>query len=322
MTAGRFAMTAAVLWAATTFAQPAVEDADVAAVRAAFEFGNYEEALAAAQARIDRGELSPQELTELHKYAGLSALNLARTEDAERHLLAALRVNPELRLDPFLIPPRAIQFFDRIKVANAAELEQIRQAQRAEQLAREQAEAERKRREEEEQRRRLEELGRKITYRTTEKKSWFANFLPFGIGQFQQDRPTLGILLASVEGALLTGSIIAWGGYNSLIITSSVILTDRQDPKTGKNPQIDVEWVPSEYAVRERNWKIAHYAGAGVFLAVYAYGVVDALIGHEDEVTTTTVEEKPSAAPPANGGAHLYITPLPGGAAAGLHLRF
>lgn len=318
MTAGRLAI-AALLLSATAAAQPVGDDADVAPVRAAFEFGNYEEALETARARIDRGELSPEALTELHKYAGLSALNLARSEDAERHLLAALRINPDLRLDPFLIPPRAIQFFDRIKASHAAELEGIRQAQRAEQLAREQAEAERKRREEEEQRRRLEELGRRVTIRTTEKKSWFANFLPFGIGQFQQDRPTRGILLASLEGALLTGSIIAWGGYNSLIITSSVVLTDRHDPHTKKHPTVDIEWVPAEYEVRERNWKIAHYAGAGLFLAVYAYGVVDALAHHQDEVTTTTVEEKPAA---PNGGAQLYLTPLPGGAAAGLHLRF
>lgn len=303
-------------------AQPVGNEADVAAVRSAFEFGNYEEALASARARIDRGELSAEALVDLHKYAGLSALNLARNEDAERHLLAALRINPELRLDPFLVPPRAIQFFDRIKVARAAELEQVRQSQRQEQLAREQAEADRKRREQEEQRRRLEELGRRVTYRTTERKSWFANFLPFGIGQFQQDRATLGIALASVQGALITGSIIAWGSYNSLVVTSSVVLTDRVDPWTKKNPRVEIEWVPAAFAVRERNWRIAHYTGAGLFLAVYAYGVADALARHQDEVTTTTVEERDVPKAPTPGDARLYLTPLPGGAAAGLHLRF
>ena len=83
------------------------DEAEVASIRASFEYGKYAEVLERAGARIDRGDLRDEELAELHRLAGLSAFNLNRLDDASRHFKALLRLEPDHSLDPFVVPPPA-----------------------------------------------------------------------------------------------------------------------------------------------------------------------------------------------------------------------
>ncbi|MFY0577546.1 hypothetical protein ACN28S_27385 [Cystobacter fuscus] len=194
-------------------------DEEVPALRATYEYGHYAEVLERATSRIDRGRLSEQDLLELHKLAGLSAFHLHHTDEATRHFRALLRLDPDFHLDPFAVPPPAVNFLDTLREQMGEELERVRQERRARQ-ERERAEAERRERERveaEEQRRRMEELSRQVTVRLVEKRSLLVNFVPFGAGQFQQGRTGMGALFAATEGLLAATSLATYFAHRGAL---------------------------------------------------------------------------------------------------------
>ncbi|QSQ25757.1 tetratricopeptide repeat protein [Pyxidicoccus parkwayensis] len=298
MSRGRFLL---LLWmlalaAPAAFAQDS-GDPEVDALRASFEYGKYAEVLDRAGARIDRGGLNEDELVELHKLAGLAAFNLGRTEDATRHLRALLRLDPDYGLDPFVVPPPAVAFLDALKEEMSSELEFLRQERRLRQ-EREKTEAERRERERVEaevQRRRAEELTSQVTVRTVEKRNFLVNFVPFGAGQFQQGRNSLGIVFAATEGALAVTSIISFFAYESLFEEQVIDLDNVLDPD-GK-ASIRVRYIPTSRSRQRDTWQLLKLSSAAGFYTIYALGVVDALYHHEDQVIRTTVE--PREAPPS-----------------------
>jgi hypothetical protein len=299
-----------------TRAEEAV-DGEVAALRSGYEYGRYAEVLERATARIDQGRLGDADLVELHKLAGLSAFHLHRTEDAERHFRALLRLDPDFSLDPFAVPPPTVEFVDTLREQMAAELDLVRQERRLRQ-ERERAEAARQERERvalEEQRRRVELLARQVTVRQVEKRSMLVNLVPFGAGQFQQGRNRMGTLFAASEGVLALTSVIAYFAYDSLVVTDQVTVDDIRGPR-----DVPVRYIPTDRAPQARTWQRIKWGAAAGFYATYAAGVVDALVHHQDEVVDTHVETLP--APPPEPKARLHVTPTPGGLGAGLTLAF
>lgn len=313
-------------------------DPEVAALRASFEYGKYAEVLDRAGARIDRGDLVEDDLVELHKLAGLAAFNLGRTEDATRHLRALLRLDPDYGLDPFVVPPPAVAFLDELKEEMTNELELLRQERRLRQ-EREKAAAERRERERVEaemQRRRAEELASQVTVRTVEKRNFLVNFVPFGAGQFQQGRNSLGIVFAASEGALAVTSIISFFAYDSLFVEQDLLLDNVLDPDG--RASIKVRFIPTNRRTQRDTWQLLKLSSAAAFYTVYALGVVDALYHHEDQVVRTTVEPRadpqpsspgPSAPLPSRSRAEapkpsalVGLYPTSGGLGAGLTLFF
>ena len=86
--------------------------------------------------------------------------------------------------------------------------------------------------------------------RTVEKRNFLVNFVPFGAGQFQQGRTSLGIVFAAGEGALAVTSIIAYFAYEGLFETGSVELDDVLT-ETGK-AVITVRYIPTNRAAARR----------------------------------------------------------------------
>jgi tetratricopeptide (TPR) repeat protein len=301
-------------------AQPA-EEPELAAIRSAFEFGKYAEVLERAVGRIDRGNLDERSLVELHKLAGLAAFNLGRREDAARHLRALLRLDPDYGLDPFVVPPPAIAYFEELRRELRAELGLIRQEKRL-RLERERAAAaqrERERAESEERRRRVEELARQVTVRTVEKRSFLVNFVPFGAGQFQQGRNSLGVVFAATQGAFAVSSVLAFFAYEGLFEEDVIEIEDRRSPTGTVN--VNVRFIPTGKAVQANRWRWVKYGSAAAFYGTYAIGVADALYHHQDEVVRTGIETQPNPEPAASSGA-LHLYPLQGGAGAAYFLRF
>ena len=289
-----------------------VEDAEVATLRANYEYGRYAEVLERAITRIDRGRLSDTELAELHKLAGLSAFHLNRTEDAARHFRALLRLAPDFILDPFAVPPPAVEYLDGLREQMEPELDLVRQERRL-RAERERAEEERARAAAEEQRRRQEELARQVTVREVETRSFLVNFVPFGAGQFQQGRNGLGTVFAASEGALAVTSIIAFFAYESLFQKTKVTTDDIRGPLT-----VDVRYIPTENLPQAQVWSGLKWGSAAGFYGVFAIGVIDALAHHQDQVVRTRIETLPPAPPRAR----LHLYPTPGGAGAGFSLAF
>jgi hypothetical protein len=296
-------------------------DAEVTILRATYEYGRYAEVLERAGMRIDRGRLAEKDLAELHKLAALSAFNLERTEVSARHFRALLRLEPDFNLDPFSVPPPAVEHLDGIREQMSAELELVRQERRL-RVERERTEAERRERErvaDEERRRRLEVLSRQVTVRQVETRSFLVNFVPFGAGQFQQGRNGLGTLFAASQGALAITSIIAFFAYDSLIETEDVTVDDIRGPL-----KVSVSFIPTARVREAEVWTGLKWGSAAGFYAVYAAGVLDALLHHREQVVSTSIETLPSApAPdPAAPRASLHLFPTSGGAGAGFTLSF
>ncbi|MBF5040995.1 hypothetical protein FGE12_01225 [Aggregicoccus sp. 17bor-14] len=298
----------------------APDEGELGGIRAAFEFGKYAEVLERAAARIDRGNLDEPSLVELHKLAGLAAFNLGRRDEAGRHLRALLRLEPDYGLDPFVVPPPAIAYFEELRRELRAELDLIRQEKRlrAERERAEAAQRERERAANEERRRRVEELSRQVTVRTVEKRSFLVNFVPFGAGQFQQGRTSLGVIFAATEGAFAVSSALAFFAYEGLYEESEVPLPDLKGTNTQQ--KVHVRYIPTSKAAQRDNWRRVKYGAAVGFYAMYAAGVADALYHHQDEVVRTGIETLPAPAPGVTGGLSIY--PLQGGAGAALSLRF
>ncbi|AKQ65977.1 Tetratricopeptide repeat domain protein [Myxococcus hansupus] len=310
-------------------------DPEVAALRASFDYGKYAEVMDRAGARIDRGGLDEDDLAELHKLAGLAAFNLGRTDDARRHLRALLRLDPDFSLDPFVVPPPAVSFFDTLKEDMDTELDFLRQERRL-RKEREKAEAERRERERMEaevQRRRAEELASQVTVRTVEKRNFLVNFVPFGAGQFQQGRTSLGIVFAATEGVLAVTSIISFFAYESLFEERTIDLDNVLNPDG--RASVTVRFIPTSRARQRDAWQLLKLGSAAGFYAIYAVGVVDALYHHEDQVVRSTVEPRadapPSESPPSSRvvraaapktHARVGLYPTPGGLGAGLTLSF
>lgn len=304
-------------------------DAELAGVRAAYEYGRYADVLARVRERVDRGGLSREALIELHKYAGLAAFNLSQSPEAERHFAALLRLDPDFALDPFAVPPPAIALFEQVRKTLAPQLEVIRQQLRvdAERQRRESEERENRRRAEEERRRRLEEMSRKITVRTVQRRSYLVNFVPFGAGQFQQDRTVAGVVLASLQGAFALTSVVAYLAYDGLIEREPISVEALGGPIT-----VIREGIRPERQGAANAWRLVKYASAGAFYTLYGYGVVDALYHHQDEaISESTLQlptepELPPSLPPPNvppaERPRGFLFSTPGGLGAGLTLQF
>ena len=300
--------------------QSAGEEADLAAVQSEFEFGHYRDVLERAERRIDRGGIDEASLVQWHKLAGLAAFNLKRTEQAQRHIAALLRLDPDFALDPFVYPPAAVAFVDRQRQVLAPELDRIRAERRAQAEAARRAAEERAAlaRQAEEQRRQIEEMSRQVTVRTVEKRSFLVNFVPFGAGQFQQGRVAAGTGFAIAEALLGITSIVAYFAYGSLIDTRTIPVDNRFP---GAAPIVETG-IPANREDEAKVWR-ALKIGAGLgFYGVWAAGVADAIIHHQDTVVTTRVETPPTPPPQPSSQQGARIGPGPGTVGASVTIRF
>ncbi len=66
--------------------------------------------------------LVPAVRAEAHRLYGLSLFLLGLRDEAEDSLLAYLRTQPDAHLDPALVPPEAIVFFEDVRARHAGEL--------------------------------------------------------------------------------------------------------------------------------------------------------------------------------------------------------
>jgi hypothetical protein len=298
--------------------------ADLAALGAAYEYGRYAEVLVRANARIDGVGLDAGALVELHKLAALSAFNLRRQDEAERHTAALLRLDPDFSLDPFVYPPLAVAFIEKQRSAMAAELEFLREQRRQREAAAKLAAEERAAlaRETEVQKKELEEMSREITVRTVEKRNVLVNFVPFGAGQFQEGRVGVGTGFAIAEGLLAIGSIVGYFVYGSILTSRTIQL----DTFTGSSQVIVQTGIPAARASEAQTWRVVKVTSGIGFYAVYVAGVLDALLHYQADVVTTHVETVPAPTPistPAASLPRVELTPAPPGSVGlGLGMRF
>ncbi|MBM4381355.1 MAG: hypothetical protein FJ086_18955 [Deltaproteobacteria bacterium] len=299
---------AAALLLALAAAAPAWAEApanpELVSIRGDYELGRFEQALARARERLGQPGLPEPEQLELNQLAGLSAFNLGLQADAERHLAAVLRMDPDHALDPFQVPPPAIQLFERLRKDLAPTLDTLRYEKklRTERLQREAeaqaaAEAEAARKE-------AEARATAAARRALDGRNFLVNFVPFGAGQFQQGRNRAGVSFAAAEVALGAASAFGYWRYASLLTTRTVTLDNRQVP--GERFTVTERGIPVDRASEADTWRWLQLGAGAAFYAAWAAGTVDAVLHHGE------------APPPVS----VHLLPLSGGAAAGLTARF
>jgi hypothetical protein len=119
---------AGLVWAASP--RPAVaEDVAVTLQGAAdaLQTADYQRAAQIAGELARREvELASADRAEAWRIYGLALFFLERRGEAERALLALLRLDPDVQLDPTLVPPEAIRFFDELRLRHADEIARSR----------------------------------------------------------------------------------------------------------------------------------------------------------------------------------------------------
>lgn len=294
-----------VLLMATSALAQGSPEREVELVKAVFDAGKYSETVALVRKALSVTNFTDGQRIELHRMAGLSSFNLGDTASAKESFVSLLRLNPDYVLDPFIAPPPAIRLFEAVRKENADELGLVRQLM--------QVRAEQERRAAEERKKQdLERATRRVV--TIERRPMWMNFLPFGAGQFLQDRVEWGAAFAISEGIFAITSIVAYWAIEGLKVNLEDTIADTN---TAQGFYIlKRRGIPSAAAPQRDAWNIVKWTTGGAFYLAYALGVVDAVVHHTGDRVKET-REQPQALRP-----RFEISPLPGGVYAGVTLSF
>ena len=238
-------------------------------------------------------------------YYAACLLALGETAAADEQMRAALADNPLMESpDPVVFPSRVRDLFFRVKgdfleevgKAQAKQLEEAKQAAEAQarQAAQELARI-----------RRLEQLAARESLVHVNRR-WLT-FVPFGVGQFQNEDRSLGALLLTLQTGLLVATVA--GVATELQIHSEAAGGNGLRDAQGVNDALDT-------ARTLTNW------AGGALLLTAAVGIVEANINFVPTQQAGERVREPLDPKPASTTLSAGIIPLPGGLAASVSGRF
>jgi hypothetical protein len=231
-----------------------------------FEFGAYADAAGSLrQLMAGSPSLSEREAVDAWRMLGISEYQLGDKRAARQAFVNLLSIDPDFALDAFLVPPPIVDFFDGVKRENEPALAPLREHRR--ELAEQQRLADDAKR-----RLLLEEQVRSGAPSKTirvENHVYLFNWMPLGAGQFQNGQRAKGTAIAAGEVVLGLVNI-------ATIVIHNQIADDRT--RTCLSGQVGCSRPP--YTDSDRNLlsqlDTLKYLSAGLFWALYAYGVWDA----------------------------------------------
>lgn len=255
----------------------ATPEADVKRARDRYEFGAYADAAAAARGLLAHDQPLPDPVAlEAWRILGLAEYQLGNVPAARDAFIHVLSIDPDQTLDPFLVPPPIVEFFDKVRADAEPELAPLRERKRQLQEQERLAEEARRRLLAEEQIR----SGPPSKVVVVQEHIYMLNFLPFGVGQFQNGDTTKGIIIAVsqvVFGAINIGAIFA----HNAVADDPSRRCSVSTPTNCSNPPI-----PDSDRALLQNIDIVKYVSAGLFWGVYVYGVADSLINYVPRIET------------------------------------
>jgi len=237
---------------------------DLERARFSFREHDYDSAMKLATYLLypDEKLAAPADLVEAHVILGASNFETGHRIEAKSEFEKALQIQPDKTLTDKLFSEGAIRLFDEAKADIEARAERDAQLRR---LA--------------EERERIRKYRESLVF--VEKRSFVINFAPFGAGQFQNKMPARGIFFAAAQG--VTGGV-------------SVGVFLYLSGKYGLNAKVPV--VDGNGVRQLQQLEI----GMGVaFYAIYAWGVVDALLNYKPTVQIQGDTLPPSLFPPDRG---------------------
>ncbi len=189
--------------------------------------------------------------------------SVERTEliDAAREVfLRLLRSKPDHQLDQLIFPASVVELFESVREANSEELDAIVRSQNPSNGN--------------------GETQTLYIERESVRGVYWLNFMPFGIGQFQNGQVAKGTAIALLQGAALAVNIAS---YWSIV------------PLRNENGRFDCASGEQNcnYANALR-WRRNAYIGLGAFAGIWVLGVIDSLVNFETErVRIRTLDAPP-----------------------------
>ncbi|MDB4929707.1 MAG: hypothetical protein JWM10_2191 [Myxococcaceae bacterium] len=269
---------------------------DFVGARDAFINGEYPRASRELQDLVNRIDAvqSSTVRTAARKYLAASLFAERREADARAVIANLLRDEPRTRLEPGQFEVSFARLFESVLRSIEPELDallfQRAQQRRNDENARDARRA-----------LTLDLLGHESRVELVPRS---LAFLPFGVGQFNNQQNGLGAVFLSLESAFLIGSVVAFG-----IDRSAQSLTR---PQGTWDIGTEDDRANLAGAMRVLNWGML-----GAFVVTAAVGIWRA---NADYVPQRIVSRVPRLIPPALQG--LQISGLPGGAGASLRFTF
>ncbi|MEE2757591.1 MAG: hypothetical protein VYA30_13125 [Myxococcota bacterium] len=171
--------------------------------KSTFDFGEYQTTIDKLTPAIEPEVLlaDRQDLIDAYTLLGLSHYFLGKQGSAQAYFERLIEYHPDAALDPVKTPPPAVSFFQDIRERLAKEIAAKKE------LRRQQLALEEKRRRE----------ANTIRYRRDiQIRSRIAAFLPFGVGQFQNQEPVFGSILLGSQVAALSVSLASFLAVENL----------------------------------------------------------------------------------------------------------
>jgi hypothetical protein len=255
----------------------APQSPDLKRARDRFEFGSYAEAAGIIRNWLAKHpDASGDDAVEAYRVLGIAELKLGDVAQARTAFVSLLSLAPDYALDPFLVEPKVVEFFDQVKREHEPALAPLRERQRALEEQKRLADEAKKRLLSAEQAR----SGPPTKIIRVEEHHYFFNWLPLGAGQFQNGHAAKGTAIAAAQlalGAVNLGAILF---HNQIA----------QDPSRRCAPSQPIGCSRPPYRDSDRTLlsrvDTVKYVSAGLFWAVYAYGVVDAHLHYVPRVET------------------------------------
>lgn len=264
--------------------------------RTAFLRGQYQRAISTLhpllypELRLE----SEEEVLVAHRMLGVSYLFENQPEQARVEFRKLLELAPDFRFDALLDPPRVVEFFNEVARQQQSELGDI--------------EVRLKKREAELARRSSQVLERRI-----ERRSLPLAFVPFGVGQFQNQQPRKGWLFLGVEGVLATTSLAAFVTNFAMFgvnpARACLVPVVPQNMLPGECPTDKIDHSDESFS---KNLTRVQVVTGALFFATAAVGIIDAIRNFRSEV----VLSETLAGPPTASRIHITptVSPLAQGA--------
>ncbi len=162
---------------------------ELAHIENLFQYGDYPAVVTHAEEALRRRLFdSEEEQLKVYRFLGVTYYILQNRPRSKESFMLLLTRDPDHQLDPLLVPPIIIDFFEKIRSDNKELLDEIRAARLKEQQ-------------------KQEPETRDIYY---QRNHYFVNFIPFGAGQFQNGDNIKGTLFATGQVAALALNITSY----------------------------------------------------------------------------------------------------------------
>jgi hypothetical protein len=265
-----------------SLAQVAPPSAEFNRGKAAYERAEYSRAIEVLRPLLypeSRLETEGQ-VVEAHRMLGIAHLFEKQNGLAAQEFRKLLQLRPDYRFDALLDPPQVVDFFNGVLREYEGELTQI-------EARRKQADLEEKRRRDAYER---AKNGPVIVEKRYLHNSFTINFLPFGAGQFQNGQRKKGWAFLLSESALAGVSVGAFA-------TNFAVYGFRPRHGCQKSSGESAGVCKPDLADQHRSEALTsvQLVSGGLFFAVAAWGIADAILNYVPEVPLDTNARVPTA---------------------------